>query len=196
MGRVVGDAARALGVVAVVLVVPLLVVGVIGPSDASEGPITYRLEWTAPGDDVMLTDLGYQVRVDDLSVSTYSVTLVACQHEHAAAPFTVVSAQAGHAAGVDVALIGGPWVEHALTGSAVEVGTAVADEPSYCEGHIAFGSGSGETLAVSGSYLAPGSGEWRPLDVHTDIDWGQRHHSPRRMAPPSTSSPAFRSLSP
>lgn len=155
------------------------------PSAVTTGDVTYRSMWDAVGVDLdpdgtwsTTTDLGYRVVVESASLATYSVTLVSCPHDHgildaAAALLGPGVALAGHDSADDPALLGIGTVDTISAGDTVVRGTVTIHEPSYCEGHIAWGdTDAGTTMAVIGYYLAPGATELVPFHLETGLAWG------------------------
>jgi hypothetical protein len=166
-----------------------MVVGVLGldaimPVEAAEGDVTYVLAWDATGTTAIdggwttATDLGYTVTVTDGTLTTYSVTMVACEHDHGWFGWLVGLvgpgiAEAGHSEGDDPALIGGEIVESIVTGEDTVLGTTTVDEPAYCEGHTAWGTIDRETptLEVTAEWVGP-NGSTGTIELASTIDWG------------------------
>lgn len=167
------------------MVVGVLGLGALVPVDAVEGDVTYLLTWETSGIEIAddgswttTTDLGYTVTVTAGEVTTFSTTMVACEHDHGMfgwlfGVFGPRIAEAGHSDDADPALVGGPSTEPLISPASTEFGSVTVDEPAYCEGHVAWGSSDPEapTLRITASWVAP-DGSTGEIDLATTIDWG------------------------
>jgi hypothetical protein len=172
---------RTLGAAAVGMVIGLVVLAAL-PAETAEGEVTYVMAWDTTGVTYdtsgwsVVTDLGYEVHVASATLTTFTVTMVDCPHTHGLLQrirnlFGVATARAGHTSGPDPALVGGPLAE-TIGGEPSTLGTTTVSEPSYCEGHVAFGgNGEAPTLEVTGVVVST-DGERLELDVSTTVDWG------------------------
>lgn len=179
------DRARRWIIAIVGMAVGVLGLGVIVPMDRIEGDVTYVLTWdtdgitTVEGGWVTVNDLGYTITVTDGILTTFSATMVDCDHGHGifewlfgfAAPGI---AEAGHTTtGGDSALVGGPVVERLDDPETDVLGTAEIDEPAYCQGHTAWGTLDPDepTLEVTATWTSS-DGEAGAIDLTTTMDWG------------------------
>lgn len=177
--------ARRWTIAVVGMVIGVLGLGAVLPAETATGDVGYVLAWDTNGvtwnpDGTWstTTDLGYSVTVEAGSLTTFSATMVACDHSHGIFSWLFGTigpriALAGHGGDDDAALIGGPISEPLTDPQAIEFGTTTVHEPAYCVGHTNWGTvdPTEPTLVVTATWIGP-DGTTGTIDVATTIDWG------------------------
>ncbi len=162
-----------------------------------EGEIHYQLTWDTEGiaqfEDgswQVVNDLGITVTVETGYVASYSVQLLACEHEHGLFQgilgfLTMPTVSAGHGDDdVNPSELVQPIVESLTDLSPIDWGQVTVNEPSYCEGHTIFVKAPNnalnlpahmdfveQTLYIEGSYQLP-NGEVQPFVAETNLNNG------------------------
>ena len=162
-----------------------------------EGEIHYQLTWDAEGitqfEDgswQVVNDLGITVTVEKGYLASYSVQLLACEHEHGLLQgilgfLTISTVSAGHGDDdVNPSEVILPIVESLTDLSPIDYGQVTVNEPSYCEGHTIFVKAPNtalylpedvdfveQTLYIEGTYQLP-YGDAQPFVAETNLNNG------------------------
>ena len=163
---------------AAALVAPI----VLAQQDINEATIiTFKLDWVSRDTTSFSNDLGYEISLDDGSLTTYSAELLACEESSLTSWFMPQTAHAGHGDEISEARTTQPLTESLRTQTAVLLETRTIAANNYCSIHVVIGpdtESETSTLQLSGSYLSSDQDTVGSFSFQTDLAWGQIYPLP------------------